>query len=90
MENSNDTRKLIGAVVIGAIVGAALGVLFAPDKGSVTRKKLMGGAKDLADDIKEKMMEEANVFRARAEELESMVAGKMADISHNMNQNLDA
>jgi gas vesicle protein len=90
MENSNDTGKLIGAVVIGAIVGAALGVLFAPDKGSVTRKKLMGGAKDLADDLKQKMMEEANVFRARAEELESMVAGKMADISHNMNQNLDA
>jgi gas vesicle protein len=71
-------------------VGAALGVLFAPDKGSVTRKKLMGGAKDLADDLKQKMMEEANVFRARAEELEAIDAGKIADISHNMNQNLDA
>jgi gas vesicle protein len=90
MENSNDTGKLIGAVVIGAIVGAALGVLFAPDKGSVTRKKLMGGAKDLADDLKQKMMEDANVFRARAEELEAIDAGKIADISHNMNQNLDA
>jgi gas vesicle protein len=89
MENSNDTGKLIGVLVIGALVGAALGVLFAPDKGCITRKKLMGGAKDLADDIKEKMMEEANVFRARADELESMVAGKIADISHNMNQNLD-
>jgi gas vesicle protein len=89
MENSNDTGKLIGALVIGAIVGAALGVLFAPDKGSVTRKKLMGGAKDLADDVKQKIIEEANVFRARAEELEAIAAGKIDDISHSMNQNLD-
>ncbi len=90
MENSNDTGKLIGVLVIGALVGAALGVLFAPDKGCITRKKLLGNVKDLADDVKQKMIEEANVFRARAEELEAIAAGKIADISHNMNQNLDA
>jgi len=90
MENSNETGKLIGVLVIGAVVGAALGVLFAPDKGCNTRKKLMGKAKDLAEDVKQKMMDEANAFRARTEELEAIAEGKIKDISHNMNQNLDA
>lgn len=43
----NGNGKLIGALVIGAAVGATLGVLFAPDKGSETRKKLMAKGRDL-------------------------------------------
>ena len=35
---SND--KIVLGIVAGAAIGAALGVLFAPDKGSNTRKKI--------------------------------------------------
>ena len=54
MENSNNTGKLIGALLLGAAVGGVLGILFAPEKGSETRKKLSEKGVDLTDGMKEK------------------------------------
>lgn len=50
-----NTGKIIIAFVTGAAVGAVLGILFAPEKGSEIRQKVADSAKDLADDIKEKV-----------------------------------
>ena len=61
MEN-NTTVKVVGALLIGAAIGGVLGILFAPDKGSETRKKLAGKADELTDSLKEKfntLLEEA-------------------------------
>ncbi len=48
-------------VVIGAMaglaVGALLGVLFAPDKGTETRKKIAKKSKDTSDALKQKFDE---------------------------------
>ena len=90
METLKDTGKVVGALVLGALVGVTLGVLFAPDKGSKTRSRLMGGAKDLADDVKQKMREEAEAFRARAVELEELAEGKSKLLPEQIKQNLDA
>lgn len=57
MENSNNSVKLIGALLIGAAIGGTLGILFAPDKGSETRKKIAGKSNDLTDTLKEKFNE---------------------------------
>jgi gas vesicle protein len=70
MDNSS-TVKVVGAVVVGALVGAALGVLLAPDKGSNTRKKIIDGAKDLAEDIKQKVKHEANSLDQKAESMKA-------------------
>lgn len=40
MSDKNESSFGIGSFLAGAAVGAALGVLFAPDKGSETRKKI--------------------------------------------------
>lgn len=55
MENSNNSIKLIGAFLLGAAIGGALGILFAPDKGSETRKKILAKGEDLSDNIKSKL-----------------------------------
>jgi gas vesicle protein len=55
MEQSNNTGKLIGALLLGAAIGGALGILFAPDKGSETRKKILSKSDDLTDALKEKL-----------------------------------
>ncbi len=51
MENSSNNGMLTGALILGVLIGGALGVLFAPDKGADTRKKLFKGIKDAADDV---------------------------------------
>ena len=53
MKQTN-TGKMIAALLIGAAVGGALGLLFAPDKGSQTRKKIIEGGEDLTNSIKDK------------------------------------
>lgn len=47
--------KLITGVLLGAAAGAVLGILFAPDKGSETRKKISQKGADLRDSIKSKI-----------------------------------
>jgi len=47
------TGKVLLALGCGAAIGALLGVLFAPDKGSETRKKLSDTANDLTKKVKD-------------------------------------
>ena len=47
------SSKLITGLFIGAAAGLMLGILFAPDKGTVTRKKIAEKASDLTDELKD-------------------------------------
>ena len=52
----NDTTKILAAFGAGAVVGAIAGVLFAPDKGSETRRKITEQGKKLAGSMKNKII----------------------------------
>jgi len=49
--------KVLLGVLAGVAAGALLGILFAPDKGSVTRKKIAKQGEDFADELKAKFDE---------------------------------
>jgi gas vesicle protein len=46
-----------GALIAGIFIGAAAGVLLAPEKGSVTREKLKKEGKDIKDQLAEDLKE---------------------------------
>jgi gas vesicle protein len=50
---SSDTKKVIGALLIGTAIGTALGILFAPAKGSETRRSLIGKKDEFKDKFNE-------------------------------------
>jgi len=48
------TGKIVLGVIAGLAAGSLLGVLFAPDKGSTTRKKIHRKGEDEIDALKDK------------------------------------
>ncbi|MEO8234129.1 MAG: YtxH domain-containing protein [Flavobacterium sp.] len=49
-----ESGKTAAGVLLGIGVGALLGILFAPHKGTKTRKKIMRKGQDYADELKGK------------------------------------
>lgn len=53
----NSGSKVLLGVLAGAATGAILGVLFAPDKGDETRRRISEGSRDVTDNLKTKFGE---------------------------------
>ena len=60
----NDNSKVVVALLAGLAAGAALGILFSPEKGSETRDKLNDALKNLGDSIKDRAAEEIDNLSA--------------------------
>ncbi|HPE34704.1 MAG TPA: YtxH domain-containing protein [Bacteroidales bacterium] len=76
------TSSFLIGLISGAAIGAALGILYAPDKGEITRKKITKKAEDLKDEFYEKMDEMKEYFN---ESIDS-VKEKVDDIKEKMNK----
>ena len=54
MSDSNFGKVMLG-ILGGAAVGAALGILFAPAKGTVTRRKISKTTRDLKNNLADRL-----------------------------------
>lgn len=70
--------KLFLGVLTGLAVGAALGILFAPDKGSETRKKLIEKGEDYAETIRERFNEMVDSMNEKFEKVKNDVEKGMS------------
>jgi gas vesicle protein len=70
--------KLFLGVLTGLAVGAALGILFAPDKGSETRKRLIETGEDYAETVREKFNEMVDSMNEKFEKVKNDVEKGMS------------
>lgn len=54
------TGKVVLGTIAGLAIGGVLGILFAPEKGSVTRQQILDKGNDYADELKSKYNELAD------------------------------
>ena len=70
---SDSTSKTIlaiaGGFMMGAMMGAAAGILFAPDKGSETRKRVSKKIKDFSEEIEDKIDEYAESIKTKKDKM---------------------
>ena len=73
--------KILAAVAAGFAAGALLGILFAPDKGSETRRKINKKSKRFAGDVKDKMRKGKEKFNDLKADVERKVKETVEEFS---------
>ena len=82
---SDNTNTLLG-IIAGSAIGAALGILFAPEKGEITRRRLVDQAAATRDTLQEGAVDlrdkVADQISAKSETLEAKMNGIVSDVSY--------
>ena len=83
---SNSTGNTFLALLTGVAIGAGVGILFAPDKGSKTREKMKDGFDDVKNELKNKYdhasEELKGKFSTAKNDLEETYEDLVSNISH--------
>jgi len=74
----------IAAILAGAAIGAGIGILFAPDKGSKTRAKIKEGFDDATDNLKDSLSAGSDVLREKFTNAKENLDGTYGELLSNM------
>jgi len=66
--------KVVMGLLAGVAIGTLLGVLFAPDKGSETRKKMAEKGCDLVDGVSDKLTDLIDELNRKIDEVKAKAA----------------
>jgi gas vesicle protein len=69
MSENNRTGEILTAFVIGGLVGAIIGILFAPAAGKVTRERIGDWIDEKKEDAKEALRKLEEEIKKKKEEL---------------------
>lgn len=78
--------KVLSSVLAGAAAGAILGILFAPDKGTETRRRLAEKGGELADSVKGKVGEYSDAISEKYDSVKEKVSGLASEGRDMVNQ----
>ena len=73
--------KVFLGLLVGITAGAVLGILFAPEKGSETRKKISKKSEDYADALKEKFGDILDSVSGKLDDVKDEVSNLAGKIS---------
>ena len=80
MENLKNKGTLsVGSLLIGAAIGATLGVLFAPHKGEKTRKNIANSVKNTANKFQKEISEDSKYLKDKATEFGNLVEDNLSN-----------
>jgi len=65
---ANKYESGAASFILGALIGVAIGVLYAPAKGETTRKKLKRWANDTYEENKESLLEHAHDLKEKVKD----------------------
>ncbi|MDX1327022.1 MAG: YtxH domain-containing protein [Arenibacter sp.] len=78
---SNSSGNTLLALLTGAAIGAGIGILYAPDKGIKTRKKIKKKARETSDDLSNRLVH-------AKEELTKTAEAKKVDFEQKLEETL--
>lgn len=86
---SKDSGSIMLALLTGAAIGAGVGILYAPDKGDNTRKKIGKQAKKTSDDIVKRITQATDELTKSAEAKKVDFEAKLDKTISNMSYKAD-
>ena len=78
--------KVLASVLAGAAAGAILGILFAPDKGTETRRKIAEKGAGLADSVRGKVSEYSDAIAEKYDSVKEKLTGLASEGRDMVNQ----